>query len=34
MIRVGRYRVIYSVDDEKVIVIILKLGHRRGVYRR
>lgn len=33
-IRVGLYRVIYSVDDEKVIVIILKLGHRRGVYRR
>ena len=32
--RVGRYRVIYSVDDEKDIVIILKLGHRRGVYRR
>jgi len=33
-IRVGHYRVIYSVDDEKVIVIILKLGHRRAVYRR
>ncbi len=33
-IRAGRYRVIYSVDDEKVIVLILKLGHRRGVYRR
>lgn len=33
-IRVGRYRVIYSVDDAKVIVLILKLGHRRAVYRR
>ncbi len=33
-IRAGRYRVIYSVDDEKVIVLILKPGHRRGVYRR
>lgn len=33
-IRAGRYRVIYSVDEEKVIVLILKLGHRRGVYRR
>jgi len=33
-IRAGRYRVLYSVDEEKVIVLILKLGHRRGVYRR
>ncbi len=33
-IRVGSYRVIYSVDDERVIVLIIKLGHRRAVYRR
>jgi len=33
-IRVGRYRVIYSVDDERVIVLVLKLGHRGEVYDR
>ncbi|NKB87086.1 MAG: type II toxin-antitoxin system RelE/ParE family toxin [Acidobacteria bacterium] len=33
-IRVGRYRVIYSVDDQEVIVLIVKLGHRRAVYRK
>jgi len=32
-IRVGRYRVIYSVSGQKLIIIILKIGHRRDVYR-
>jgi mRNA interferase RelE/StbE len=32
-IRVGRYRVLYSVDRREVIVVILKIGHRRDVYR-
>ena len=33
-IRVGLYRVIYSIDDRRIIVVVLKLGHRKGVYRR
>jgi mRNA interferase RelE/StbE len=32
-IRVGMYRVIFSVDPGKIIVIILKVGHRKNVYR-
>ena len=32
-IRIGDYRVIYSVDDQHKIVKILDLGHRREVYR-
>jgi mRNA interferase RelE/StbE len=32
-IRVGVFRVIYSVEGRKLIVIILKLGHRKDVYR-
>lgn len=32
-IRVGRYRVLYSVSGRKLVIIILKLGHRRDVYR-
>lgn len=32
-IRQGDYRVIYLVDDQKKIVRILKVGHRREVYR-
>ncbi|MCC5888784.1 MAG: type II toxin-antitoxin system RelE/ParE family toxin [Gammaproteobacteria bacterium] len=32
-IRVGVYRVLYSVEGRRLIVIILKIGHRRDVYR-
>jgi len=32
-IRVGDYRVIYRVDGKRVTVLILKIGHRRDVYR-
>ncbi len=33
-IRVGDYRVLYTVDDEARQVIVLRVGHRRDVYRR
>ena len=32
-IRIGDYRVIYSVDDADKLVRILDAGHRREVYR-
>lgn len=32
-IRVGDYRVIYSVHDEEVVVLVLQVGHRREIYR-
>ena len=32
-IRVGNYRVIYEIDGKQIVVIILKIGHRRDVYR-
>jgi len=32
-IRIDRYRVLYSVSDKEVVVIVLKLGHRKDVYR-
>lgn len=32
-VRVGNYRIIYSVDDEQHYVEILSVGHRRDVYR-
>ena len=32
-IRVGRYRLLYSDSDDTVVVVILKVGHRRNVYR-
>jgi mRNA interferase RelE/StbE len=32
-IRVGNFRVIYEIDEEKKAVTILHAGHRRDVYR-
>jgi len=32
-IRVRHYRMIYSVDQRIVTIIILKIGHRKEVYR-
>jgi mRNA interferase RelE/StbE len=32
-IRVGVYRVIYEVHDERLLVLVVTIGHRREVYR-
>jgi mRNA interferase RelE/StbE len=32
-IRVGDYRVVYAIDDDDLIVLILAVAHRRDVYR-
>ena len=32
-VRQGDYRVVYSIDDAQRIVCIVKIGHRREVYR-
>lgn len=32
-VRVGDYRVIYTVDDGQLLVVIVDLGHRREIYR-
>lgn len=31
-IRVGVYRVIYEIRGDELVVIVVKVGHRRGVY--
>jgi mRNA interferase RelE/StbE len=33
-IRQGDYRIVYAIDDEARIVEIVKIGHRREVYRK
>jgi len=32
-IRQGDYRIVYSIDDSEKTVIILRIGHRREIYR-
>lgn len=31
--RVGDYRLIASIEDRRVLILILRIGHRRQVYR-
>jgi mRNA interferase RelE/StbE len=33
-VRVGDYRIIYTVADEVLLVVVVALGHRRDVYER
>lgn len=32
-LRVGDHRVAYTIDDDVLIVLVVKVGHRRDVYR-
>ncbi len=33
-VRQGAYRIIYSIEDDRLIVTVVKAGHRRQVYDR
>lgn len=32
-IRVGDYRILYQIQDDALLVLVVKIGHRREVYR-
>ncbi len=32
-IRVGDYRIIYEIQEEVLIILIVKIGHRKDVYK-
>jgi mRNA interferase RelE/StbE len=32
-IRVGSYRVIYEIEDDRLVVLVIKIGHRKDVYQ-
>jgi mRNA interferase RelE/StbE len=32
-IRVGNYRVIYAIEDEILLVLIVRVGHRQEIYK-
>jgi mRNA interferase RelE/StbE len=32
--RVGDYRLICSIEDQRVLILVLRIGHRREVYER
>jgi mRNA interferase RelE/StbE len=33
-VRVGNYRIIYTIDDDVLVVAVITFGHRRDVYDR
>jgi len=32
-VRVGDYRIIYQVEDDRLLIIVVRIAHRREVYR-
>jgi mRNA interferase RelE/StbE len=32
-VREGNYRILYSIDDENLLVDVVRVGHRKDVYR-
>ncbi len=32
-IRVGNYRIVYQIQDNELLVLVVKVGHRREIYR-
>lgn len=33
-VRTGDHRIVYEIQDEQLLVLVLQVGHRREVYRR
>lgn len=32
-VRIGDYRVLYEIYDDKLVVLVIRIGHRKDVYR-
>jgi mRNA interferase RelE/StbE len=33
-IRAGDYRVLYEIHDDRLVILVVDIGHRREIYRR
>ena len=33
-LRVGFYRIIYRVENDRLLVLVIRIGHRKDVYRK
>ena len=31
-IRVGNYRILYTIEDDKLVIYVVKIGHRKDIY--
>ena len=32
-VRQGNYRILYAIEDAELVLVVVKIGHRRDVYR-
>ena len=32
-VREGQYRIIYTIEDDRLVVLVIRIGHRSEVYR-
>ena len=32
-LRQGSYRIVYSIEDNELVIVVVKVGHRKEVYR-
>lgn len=32
-VRIGDYRIVYEIQDEVLLILIIKIGHRKDIYR-
>lgn len=33
-VRAGDHRIVYRIEDKRLLVLVIRIGHRREVYRR
>lgn len=33
-IRTGDYRIIYEVEDDQLLILVVHVGHQRDIYRK
>jgi mRNA interferase RelE/StbE len=33
-VRVGEYRIVYAIEDDRLLILVLRVAHRREVYDR
>jgi mRNA interferase RelE/StbE len=33
-VREGQYRILYTIEDDRLVVVVVRIGHRGEVYRR
>jgi len=33
-LRQGKHRILYAIEDDKLIITVVRIGHRRDIYRK